>query len=849
MARLMSQDFKNIGRYRIDDVLGEGAMGRVFKGYDPNLERPVAVKTMRTGKILDPEDLTEFKERFFHESKVSGRLNHPNIVSVYDSGLHGNEPFLVMEFIDGVPLDTFIRRNYKESYQHLFTILEQIAGGLDYAHEEEVVHRDIKPGNVLVSKRRTGKFRAKIVDFGLARLNDSKMTQTGFFLGTPSYASPEQIINGKVDGRSDIFSLGTLAYEMVTGSLPFNAESLHGMLFQVANANPNLDFTLLKNHFDILAIEQVFRTVFQKNPEERFQTAWDFIQALKPLFPNIKTIDRNVLEGKKVQPVTAPFKKTEKNSASMDDQTRLVEQTRFQFRQAWHARNLSSARYCLIELKKLKADIKEEEQLIERLEKEMEDADDKKRLVARARSAFKLALNTRNLSSIGYCLQELKDLGVDVDQEHEHYTQLKETLEAEKAHKEREAARYGKIKTHRSLFKQARQKRDIKTCRREILMLEALNADVRPEKRALNALIEKTKDEEKQRESWIKKVRVQFRHAAEEKHLERCRQLLTELELLLKVDAKEEKQVFLRLEAQLAEEELNRVNEQAIDNLRASFNEALDRRDLEGCSEHLAALRELKADTTREAQAHKELRRQRRIEEAEKLKKNMILHTRDHFKTALANKNRQKCLYYLKELRQLNIDVSQEEKALACVDNWMSQHDANKLKENIIRNLRNEFQKAGQKENLESCRYYLRELRLNGADVSAEDAIFNELEGRDSVRNVTEASRIEFWNAFKIKDLSSCEECITALRELGTDTKEEADALRQLKRELDIADSRELTGQGSLIDQVRFQFFQAFKTGQLGQCRKYLHDLQNLNAEVDSETEAVALLAARQRQA
>ncbi len=847
LAPLMSHDFKNIGRYLIEDVLGEGAMGRVFKGYDPNLERPVAIKTMRTGKIQDPEDLTEFKERFFHESKVSGRLNHPNIVSVYDSGLHGNEPFLVMEFIDGAPLDTFIRRNYAASYHHLVTILKQTAAGLDYAHEEEVVHRDIKPGNILVSKRRVNQFRAKIVDFGLARLNDSKMTQTGFFLGTPSYASPEQIINGKVDSRSDIFSLGTVAYEMLTGSLPFNADSLHAILFQVANANPNLDFSALAAYFDIEAIERVFRTVFQKDPDNRYQTALEFVAALEPLLPNIGSMDRKEMDDKKSDSQKPKSLKIEKIPEKMDDKTRLLEQTRFQFRQAYHARNLSSARYCLIELQKLAVDVSEEEGLLRTLEEELANSKDKELQIAKARSAFKLALKTRNLSSIRYCLQELKGLGAETDDESRHLDHLEKTLAAEAESREREAQRYQEIKKHRELFKEAKQAKNMNACRRELAALEKLNADVAAEQKFMDKMAKKEEEERQQRESWIKKVRVQFRHALEEKHVERCRQLITELELLLKVDAQEEKRAFKRLEKQLAREALSKANAHAIENLRQAFKESLAREDLKGCGEHVAALGELKADTSWEVKSRKELKKKIRDREAKELKESMIKHTRAHFDEALAKKNRHRCLYYLKELKQLDADVTREEKALARVENWISKQEAARLKENIIRNLREEFRKASEKENIESCRYYLRELKLNGADIGVENAIFTNLEGRDSVRNVSEAARVEFWNVFKIKDLSSCEECIKALKELGADIREEKQALRTLKAELDIADSRDFNGEGSLVDQLRFQFFQAFKSGQLRLCQKYLSELQLLDAEVESEEEAVDLLVARQQ--
>lgn len=277
----MSESPEQIGRYHIESLLGEGNMGCVYKGHDPNLKRSVAIKTLNSRlKKSNAKESQSFKDRFFREAHANSQLNHPNIVSIYDSGIEDDAPFLVMEYIEGGNLDEVLDHNPDLTYEERIALMEQMATGLDFAHEKGVIHRDIKPGNVLV----TADMQVKIVDFGLARLKDSRMTTTGVFLGTPSYASPEQIVNGEVASVSDIFAFGIVVYETLFSKRPFPGENINSILFHIVHSDPDLDFKQVKNEAAPREVRKVFKKIFQKDPNKRYQNAQTFIQDLKAAF-------------------------------------------------------------------------------------------------------------------------------------------------------------------------------------------------------------------------------------------------------------------------------------------------------------------------------------------------------------------------------------------------------------------------------------------------------------------------------------------------------------------------------------------------------------------------------------
>src|SRR5437773_1556961 len=223
-------DIERIGKYQVLEEIGRGTMGRVYKAHDPVLNRFVAIKTMSAS--VDAGD--EMHTRFHREAQAAALLNHPNIVTVHDFGEEKDLIFMAMELLEGADLRDAIERRLLPSLEEKVRVMEQICSALAFAHSKGVVHRDLKPANVHIQPNG----QVKIVDFGLARMSTSNMTQEGIVLGTPNYMSPEQALGDKVDARSDIFSAGAVFYELLTNHKPFDADSTPGVLFQVVHKEP-----------------------------------------------------------------------------------------------------------------------------------------------------------------------------------------------------------------------------------------------------------------------------------------------------------------------------------------------------------------------------------------------------------------------------------------------------------------------------------------------------------------------------------------------------------------------------------------------------------------------------------
>ena len=267
---------KKIGRYIVESLLGEGAMGSVFKATDPFIKRTVAIKIVKLDATTSDEERKEFLERFEQEAEISGHLSHPNIVAIYDVGEQDNMPYIAMEFVAGITLGHYIRQEVDVPVADKMKVLARIAAALDFAHLKGVVHRDLKPANIIVQANG----EPKIMDFGIAKLSGSNLTQTGVFLGTPSYSSPEQIKEGHVDSRSDIFSLAILAHEVLTGSLPFPGQSINAILYKIANEPPTLAKDLKDLPIRTSVFREVMTTALHKDPQKRFQKGALFTSAL-----------------------------------------------------------------------------------------------------------------------------------------------------------------------------------------------------------------------------------------------------------------------------------------------------------------------------------------------------------------------------------------------------------------------------------------------------------------------------------------------------------------------------------------------------------------------------------------
>jgi serine/threonine-protein kinase len=278
---------KTIGRYEIIDELGHGAMGSVYRAKDPAMNRIVAVKTILPGALAG-EQSSEYRQRFFREARAAGALSHPGIVSVFDVGEHKGTPFLVMEFVPGRTLSDAIKRGERSSLERVCEIGQQIAEALGHAHRKGVIHRDIKPANILLAKNEAdGTERAKITDFGVAKLAAGEITTTGQLLGTPAFMPPEQFTGVPIDGRADLFSLGVLLYWMASGEQPFPGETMSAVSYKIVHTEPVPPAKL--NPAIPAALESLILKCLAKSPADRFQTGEELAQALAQLRAGART--------------------------------------------------------------------------------------------------------------------------------------------------------------------------------------------------------------------------------------------------------------------------------------------------------------------------------------------------------------------------------------------------------------------------------------------------------------------------------------------------------------------------------------------------------------------------------
>jgi eukaryotic-like serine/threonine-protein kinase len=264
---------ETIGRYRVLGELGRGAMGVVYRAEDPLLNRTVAIKTILMSS--DPALRTEYEARFRQEAKAAGGLNHPNLITIYDVGHEGDLAYMAMELLEGVELRDMMKSGRLE-LPFVLDILAQVADGLAFAHERGVVHRDVKPGNIMI----VGGRRAKVMDFGVARMRASEIqTQVGAVLGSPKYMSPEQVAGGPIDGRSDVFSLGVLLYELAAGTPPFAAPDVQQYMLQIAAATPTPPSVLNPDLPPMLDL--ICARALEKDPAQRYQSAAEFASDLR----------------------------------------------------------------------------------------------------------------------------------------------------------------------------------------------------------------------------------------------------------------------------------------------------------------------------------------------------------------------------------------------------------------------------------------------------------------------------------------------------------------------------------------------------------------------------------------
>ncbi len=295
-----------IGKYDVIDSLGQGAMGIVYKGFDPLIQRYVALKTIQPG-FLGPQD-EESSIRFQREAQAAGNLSHPNIVAIFEYGEDAGRAFIAMEYVEGRTLGDLFKENHRFALKDIHSILTSVLSALAYSHNMGVIHRDIKPGNIMLDKTGT----VKVMDFGVARIQSSDMTLTGTILGTPGYMSPEQLMGEPVDPRSDLYSTGIVLYELLTGERAFTGATFSSVIYKVFNNDLSPPSRLKPTMPG--ALDSVIEKACAKKPDKRFQSANAFATALNDALAqgvvSEKTIDETptIIAGKPEPSLKKPAK-------------------------------------------------------------------------------------------------------------------------------------------------------------------------------------------------------------------------------------------------------------------------------------------------------------------------------------------------------------------------------------------------------------------------------------------------------------------------------------------------------------------------------------------------------------
>jgi serine/threonine protein kinase len=267
-----------LGRYELLHEIGKGAMGVVYRGRDPRINREVAIKAIPLAEEFDPDDLEQVRARFFREAETAGRLSHPHIVTIYDAGEDRGTAYIAMELLRGKHLVDYADSSHLLPQAIAVEIVARLADALHYAHQNQVVHRDIKPANLMFDAP-SGEL--KITDFGIARLTDSGRTRTGLVLGTPSFMSPEQLQGRGVTGRSDLFSLAVALYQLLTGQLPFRADNMPGLMLKIAQ-EPHPRICAL-NPALAPGFDGFFDRALAKDPRDRYASGASLAEALRDL--------------------------------------------------------------------------------------------------------------------------------------------------------------------------------------------------------------------------------------------------------------------------------------------------------------------------------------------------------------------------------------------------------------------------------------------------------------------------------------------------------------------------------------------------------------------------------------
>ncbi len=422
-----------IGRYQIEEVLGKGAMGKVYLAFDPVIERHVALKTIRVDRLDDLDEREDFVERFFREARICGKLRHPGAVTVHDMGSHEDTPYIVMELIRGHDLAQRLRNPLPISRGEALAVIDGMADTLDAAHELGIVHRDIKPQNVML----TQEGRVKILDFGIAKLDGAELTQDGAFWGTPAYAAPEQISERHADHRADIYAFGVLVHKLLTGSEIYATDNIKKLFHLILNERPRLAPASPQLGLETAALHAILHKALAKDPAERYQRAGALRDDLIALFGMTRAQLAATIPGLASMAAQASGTGTQAEDWQGDGQQtedtlmtqRVVEpvepaaeraaRMRRQFEQALSEGNLITARHLLRALERKQEPIDAERAALEQAQAKLDAAKRSvhERLIHHKRLAFNQQLEAGDEDAAQRLLDSLLELGASIEDE------------------------------------------------------------------------------------------------------------------------------------------------------------------------------------------------------------------------------------------------------------------------------------------------------------------------------------------------------------------------------------------------------------------------------------------------
>lgn len=547
---------QKIGRYIIEGIQGEGAMGTVFRAFDPVIQRTVAIKRVSFKGIEKDEDRETYKENFFREARIAGSLHHPNIVTIHDIGEDSGSPFVVMEFIDGQVLADRLDGDDPLTYAACANIISQICHALNVAHERQIVHSDIKPQNIMLDRD----LSVRILDFGIAKLADTHGGQPGEFLGTPKYASPEQIRNQALDARSDIFSLGVLAHTLLTGESPFPGTSLDSILYKILNCPPDIQSLPPSLGVNDSRFRAIFEKVLFKHPDRRYQSAVQFADDLEDV---LKDVD---------------LSSTVVSAKMSPEREKAVKELREQLEKAIRDEDLDAAQAAVEGLRREEQEIHDEEKELAKLASVI----DSKREAARQqqvedfRKAFRDHVGSMELDKAEDCIERLKELSVTIKRE----TGVLEELKAHEA----------KVAPFRQAFEAALTARDLNAAQTAFAGLRELEANDDADSRRLTDLEAQLARDAAQREQAIADHRDRFKDAVANRNSDQAAAELAGLQQL-QAPAEDERKALDDLNRIIAEE--SKARESQADILRALFTEEVARADFKAAENTLKGLGDL----------------------------------------------------------------------------------------------------------------------------------------------------------------------------------------------------------------------------------------------------------------